>query len=273
MVDFIGIGAQKSGTSWVYACLYEHPEICAPVKELHFFSRPRYEEGIAVYAHNFRSCGTNKKVGEYSTSYLYSDEAAERIATHYPEVRLIAVLRNPMERAYSQYRNAIKAGEITTDTSYQAYLDAVPSCIAQGQYAKQLEHYYKYFTEEQILVLIYEDIAKDPQTFMSKIYTHLGVASDFSPPSLHSQINVARAPKQVWIDRLMHRTAETLRQIGLDRLVHRIKRSGVTDTIRAVNTKETKLTSPAVDTSRYFSEDMAKLSNLLGRDFAKEWVC
>ena len=109
-VNFIGVGAQKSGTSWIYACLYEHPEICAPIKEIHFFSRPRYEKGIAWYEKQFDRCAVEKLRGEFSTSYLYTPEAAARIHAAYPDAKIIAVLRNPIDRAYSQYRNAIKAG-------------------------------------------------------------------------------------------------------------------------------------------------------------------
>ncbi len=117
MVDFIGVGAQKSGTSWAYACLYEHPEICAPVKEIHFFSRPRYEEGKEWYEGHFKKCEEGLLRGEFSTSYLYSEESPERIHACYPNAKLIAILRNPIDRAYSQYRNTIKAGDISEAVS------------------------------------------------------------------------------------------------------------------------------------------------------------
>ncbi|MCR4285481.1 MAG: sulfotransferase, partial [Candidatus Kaiserbacteria bacterium] len=70
MINFIGLGAQKSGTSWAYTCLYEHPEVCIPVKEIHFFSRPRYAEGKEWYEAHFKKCAEGKLRGEWSTSYL-----------------------------------------------------------------------------------------------------------------------------------------------------------------------------------------------------------
>jgi Sulfotransferase domain len=112
-VDFVGVGAQRSGTSWLYACLYEHPGICAPIKELHFFSRERnYERGLDWYLGHFDRCPPGAVRGEFSTSYLYAPEAAGRIRAAFPEVRIMMSLRNPVARAYSQYRNAIVAGEI-----------------------------------------------------------------------------------------------------------------------------------------------------------------
>lgn len=195
MVDFIGIGAQRSGTSWVYACLYEHPEICIPIKEIHFFSRPRYENGTLWYEEHFATCGAGKRCGEFSTSYLYSDVTAERIHKHYPEVKILAILRNPITRALSQYGNAIKGGEIPESMTFTEYYTTEKSVLEQGLYAKQLSSYYKYFDPSHILTLIYEDNKKDPEAFIKNIYAFLGVSTDFVPSMLHESINVTRVPK------------------------------------------------------------------------------
>lgn len=274
MVDFIGVGAQKSGTSWVYACLYEHPEICAPIKELHFFSRPRFAKGKEWYEGHFTRCAEGKKVGEYSTSYLYTPETAERIASLYPDTKLIAIVRNPIARAYSQYRNAIKAGEITAAVSFETYTKEETSCLGQGLYMEQINRYRKYFSDEQLLVLVYEDIEKDPLTFIQNIYAHIGVDDSFVPPSLNARINVARAPKAVWIDRLMHTVAEGLRKVGLDKLVYGIRRLKIPDLVRSLNTKEPKKKTTEPDLSAYssyFTEDVAALGVFLKRDMKREW--
>lgn len=271
-VDFIGVGAQKSGTSWAYACLYEHPEICAPIKEIHFFSRPRFEEGKDWYENHFKNCDAKKITGEFSTSYLYSKEAPERIHSFYPDVKLIAILRNPVKRAISHYGNAIKSGEITEATSFVDFCAKDSSVLEQGLYSEQLARYYGLFPKEQILVLIYEDIKKNPQAFMSQIYTFLGVSPAFLPSMLHSEINVARTPKSVIIDRWMHKVAEAMRAIGFDKIVHKIRQSGLPDLVRAGNTKESKKVE--IDTKsleRYFLDDVKKLSAMLNRDLNQEW--
>jgi hypothetical protein len=275
MVNFIGIGAQKSGTSWVYACLYEHPEICAPVKEIHFFSRPRFAKGLAWYESHFSKCERGKVCGEFSTSYLYATEAPARIREAYPSVKLIAILREPIARAYSQYGNSLKSGEISMDTSFETFVTHEPSCLGQGRYHEQLKRYHSLFPKEQLLVLIYEDIARDPRAFMQKIYRYLGVDDSFVPPSLYSQINIARKPRMVLVDRVMHHVAENLRRAGLDRLVHRIKTSGVTDWIRQKNTQSIpKQEGQTFDRSKfvhYFKDDVTKLSEYLKRDMNNEW--
>jgi hypothetical protein len=272
MIDFIGIGAQKSGTSWVYACLYEHPEICAPIKEIHFFSRPRFQDGKDWYESHFKNCDPKKLSGEFSTSYLFSEEAPERIYSMYPEVKLIAILRNPIKRAISHYGNAIKAGEIKDTVSFQEFSTNEPSVLKQGLYSEQLTRYYELFSHDQLLVLIYEDIKHDPQAFMSQIYRFLGVSDTFVPSMLYTEINVARNPKSVIIDLWMHQVAEGLRAIGFDRLVHKIRQSGLPDLVRLGNSKESRKVE--IDTKsleRYFFNDVKKLSELLGRDLNQEW--
>ncbi len=276
MISFIGIGAQKSGTSWAYTCLYEHPEICAPIKEIHFFSRPRYENGVVWYESHFKKCDEKKLKGEFSTSYLYSEDAPKRIHTHYPDAKLIAIIRNPIERAYSQYRNAIKAGEIKETVSFEEYKMNDVSVCEQGKYATQLERFYTHFPKEQILVLVYEDIKKDPVAFMKRIYQFLEINDSFVSSMVHSEINVARTPKIILVERVMHHIAEFLRRHGLDAIVHSIRKLGIPDLVRSFNTKEGKKQKrkPQYDREAlvsYFHNDVTKLSGLLGRDMHVEW--
>ncbi len=276
MINFIGIGAQKSGTSWAYTCLYDHPEVCAPIKEIHFFSRPRWSEGREWYERHFGACGAGKLTGEFSTSYLYSKEAPERIHSLYPDVKLIAILRNPIDRAYSQYRNAIKAGEIEESVPFEQFMKDEPSTTEQGRYYEQLEQYLKYFKREQMLVLIYEDIRKDPVAFMSGIYKFLGIDSTFVSSMVNEEINVARTPKHVFVDRVMHHISEGLRKSGFDKFVHFVRKSGLPDLVRNMNTKPKEKTTHTKSYDRdalrvYFKDDVIKLGTLVGRDMCKEW--
>ena len=272
MIDFIGIGAQKSGTSWAYACLYEHPEICAPIKEIHFFSRPRFQKGQQWYESHFQKCAEGKKKGEFSTSYLYSEDAPRRIFDLYPKIKLIAIVRNPVARSVSQYRNSIKSGEITQSVSFDAYMQSEKSVLEQGLYFTQLKRYTELFSDEQMLVLVYEDIQKDPLGFMRKIYTFLGVDDSFESSMLHTEVNIARTPKRVIVDRVMHHVAESLRKIGFDKLVHWIRKSGLPDFVRSYNTKkDVPIVFNEQKLKEYFAGDVKNLSILLGRDLTTEW--
>lgn len=274
MVDFIGIGAQRSGTSWTYACLYEHPEICAPVKEIHFFSRSRFSEGREWYEKHFKKCTTNQKSGEFSTSYLYSDVTAERIHTYYPDVKIIAILRNPIERAYSQYGNAIKGGEIPETMPFETYYKTEASVLEQGLYAQQLARYFSVFSHHQILILIHEDIQNDPKAFIQKIYSFLGVNSEYIPSMLYEEINTSRVPKNIQLEKRMHYFSEFLRRNGLDKFVHLVRRSGLPELVRKFNTKPKKKEKPSYDRAflaQHFREDATKLKEYCGRDMVKEW--
>lgn len=273
-VDFIGIGAQRTGTSWTYTCLYEHPEICAPIKEIHFFSRPRYEQGLPWYEDHFKKCGKDQKVGEFSTSYLYSNVSAERIHGAYPDVKIIAILRNPVDRAFSQYGNAVKGGEIPESMTFEEYYETDITVCAQGLYTEQLARYYSLFKPEQILVLIHEDAKKDPEAFIQKIYAFLGVDPSFVPSMLHETINTTRVPKNIAIERQMHYFSEFLRRNGFDAFVHLVRRAGIPELVRKMNTKPKKEKAEAFDRApliEYFAEDVAKLSTMLGRDLVREW--
>jgi hypothetical protein len=91
--DFIGIGAQRTGTSWIYACLYEHPQVCMPQKEIGFFSRDRnWSRGFEWYEQIFAECPPGAIAGEFSTSYLTDTDVPARMVDRYAGVRLIASL-------------------------------------------------------------------------------------------------------------------------------------------------------------------------------------
>lgn len=274
MIDFIGIGAQRSGTSWVYACLYEHPEICAPIKEIHFFSRDRFTNGKEWYEAHFNKCDASKIAGEFSTSYLYTKGTAHKIHTLYPDAKIIAILRNPISRAFSQYGNAIKGGEIPESMSFETYYKTEKSVLEQGLYMAQLKEYIELFRKEQLCICIYDDNQTDPRSYIQSLYRFLGVSDTFSPSMLFDEINISRVPRHIIFEKIMHRMSEFLRRYGLDRLVHNIRRSGLPDFVRSINTKPKKKEVPTYDRApliQYFKEDVTKLSTFLGRDLVTLW--
>jgi hypothetical protein len=160
--------------------------------------------------------------------------------------------------------------------SFAAYSEQEPSVREQGLYAAQLARYDALFPREQMLVLIYEDIKKDPIAFMRRIYEFLGVDPTFVSSMVHDEINVARTPTLVPVDRGMHHTAEFLRRHGFDRLVHMIRKMGIPDMVRKLNTKEGKQRDAHtpydhVAYARYFRDDVVRLGARIGRDMCSEW--
>ncbi|MBD3208183.1 MAG: hypothetical protein GF370_01885 [Candidatus Nealsonbacteria bacterium] len=275
-IDFIGIGAQRCGTSWIYACLYEHPEICMPFKEIHFFSRKRnWQKGVDWYKSRFQSCPEDQLKGEFSTSYLYSRETAERIAKNYPHVKLIASLRNPVERAISNYRNDIMGNIIPKGMTFKEAISENKDYINQGFYFRQIQHYLNFFDREEVLILIYEDTKKDPATFIKKIYEFLEVDISFKPSMLKKIIGKSRTPQFIFIDRAIFHTASFLRRLGLHKLVWVGKKTGIPELIRRLNTEPEE--DPVIsgkerkELEASFAGEVEKLSDFLSRDLSEVW--
>jgi hypothetical protein len=127
-----------------------------------------------------------------------------------------------------------------------------------------------------MLILIYEDTKKDPAKFIKTIYEFLGVDPNFIPSMLHTEVNVTRTPKNIGVEKLMHTFAESLRKIGFDKLVHMIRKTGIPDMVRGVNTKEEqrskRMTEPDKnELAKHFVDDAKELSGMLDRDVTKEW--
>ena len=274
--DFIGLGAQRAGTSWIYSCLYEHPDIYAPVKEIHFFSRDAaWSRGYEWYESTFTNRPPNAKAGELSTSYLSSPKTPERIKDCYPNAKLFVSLRNPVERAYSNYLNDLVAGRIKHGTYFSEALSSHPEYVDQGMYATQLHRFQEHFPPGQILILVYEDSLSNPVEFIQRIYRFIGVDSSFVPSLVHSRVNKGRAPRFPSWDRLLRTTSYSLRKWGLNPLWWRIKKTGLSGMIRTLNTRQVNVDhrpSASEQQKLYslFENEISRLEQSLERDL-KEW--
>lgn len=269
--EFIGIGAEKAGTSWIFSCLYEHPEICIPIKEINFFANEKlWQKGQDWYEAIYNSrCSDEKVCGEFSTEYLSSSTAAQKIKRLYPNVKILACLRNPIERAFSNYRNEIMAGSIPDNTSFSIALSQRPNYRNNGKYRMLLQQYFDLFSAEQIHIYVYDDLKTHPLKFIQRIYNSLNVDSTFIPNTLHKKINVSRTPKSTFIEKLANKIAATLQKSRLgENLWWKIKNSPLPSLIRNMNSKSIE---PTLSPSEYnslipsFIEDINYVEELLDR--------
>ena len=193
--DFIIAGAARSGTTWLYCLLEQHPEIymAKPVRpEPKFFLVDEiYQQGIAYYAHTWFSTvgGKAKVVGEKSTNYLENANVAKRIYQHLPQMKLIFILREPVQRAFSNYlwsrMNGLEDKDFETALSLEAERErnlpeklryARPHAyFSRGLYAQMLRPYFELFSKEQILCLRYEDIIDKPEVLAKQIHLFLDI--------------------------------------------------------------------------------------------------
>lgn len=177
-IDFLIIGAGKSATTWLQMQLQSHPSVYMPDPELHYFSR-EYGKGSDWYLSQFEGEKNGRLVGEKSNSYLYSPHAAERIHSALPRIKLIAQLRDPVERAYSHYCMLYRRGEIGADI--ERFLDPSkvddPRLLGAGNYASHLKTFVDLFGRESLLVLFFEGVRQDPANQVARLQEHLGLSS------------------------------------------------------------------------------------------------
>ncbi|MBR8830901.1 MAG: hypothetical protein N5P05_000175 [Chroococcopsis gigantea SAG 12.99] len=180
--DFMIIGAPKAGTTSLYAYLCQHPQICmSSRKETQFFALDeKYNQGLEWYSSLFTSAEPGQICGEASTDYtkypLYP-ETASRIAQILPDVKLIYIMRNPVDRAYSYYTH-VNRGQVHKK-SFEEHIQNTNISLDASNYIMQIEQYLKYFPKESFLFLLMEDFVKDNHKVMMEIANFLGVDSEF----------------------------------------------------------------------------------------------
>jgi hypothetical protein len=227
--NFLIIGAAKSGTTALYHYLKQHPQVyMSPQKETNFFAfegrKVRFcgpgdektSDSIVTtldsYKEQFRSVSNELAVGEASPWYLYSGEtAANNIYRRIPDVKLIAVLRNPVDRAFSSYLHVIRHGR--ESLSFEESLLAEEERIAQGWepiwhyqrvgfYAEQVKSFLDVFDREQTRFYLYNDFLKDPYGVLTEIYKFLGVDPGFVADT-SVKPNVTGVPRSRLLGRLV----------------------------------------------------------------------
>jgi hypothetical protein len=198
---FLIIGAMRSGTTSLTRYLRSNPDVfMAQPKELHFFDF-NYDEGVDWYRDQFATAGTEPAVGEATPNYLYIAEAMPRIATLLPHARLVAILRNPVDRAYSHYWHNRAVGR--EELSFEDALGSEPDRIAsedpharaywsyvdRGRYVHQLRRVCKLFPREALQVLLFDDLRDAPEETYRAMCRFIGADDDHRPPELGAAVN------------------------------------------------------------------------------------
>jgi Sulfotransferase domain. len=178
---FVIIGAIKGATTWLQFQLDNHPGVFLPAAEPHFFSQ-EYERGLGHYRSLFGDAGADQMLGEKSADYLGDPDAPRRLAETLPDAKLIVQLRNPVDRAYSDYKMLYRRGTITEGP--QEHLrpggPLHERLLGQGLYAHHLRRWFDLFPREQIQVLLYEDVLAEPARVVDEVCRHIGVPTHFS---------------------------------------------------------------------------------------------
>lgn len=272
---FIGIGAQKCASSWLYDILADHPEAAlSEKKELDFFSY-HYENGYAWYEQQFPEKPDAKVVGEISPSYFNEASVPERAKLYSPDLRILLSLRDPVERALSQHRHLVRIGTVIgPDYRFETALDDNPSYIEQGRFATHLSRWLASFPVSQLHVVLMEDIRKNPEETARKVYEFLGVSPDHRSAALYEKSNPSYVVRSKVMDATIRRLRKTSRQMGLGRIWQALGDSGLRNFYRGVNRESSDAVVPPVQAETIgelramFSEEVIRLEQLLGRDLA-----
>jgi hypothetical protein len=226
-VDFIGIGVNKAATSWIYRCLKDHPDVCVSnPKEVDFFNF-NYEKGPSWYAESFAHCDTKKVLGEYSPSYMHRPEVPKRIHTHYPNARLIVCLRNPLERLLSSYYYNLERGKYRFP-SIKKQLENDPNAwenlVEKSMYHKNISRFLEYFPKEQMLIVFFEDIQKNPKKFMRTVQEFIGIDPSFISPTIERKVNVTKKNRMRFpiLNRFIYMVRDALFATGAKELIMKI---------------------------------------------------
>jgi hypothetical protein len=304
MPDLFIVGAPKSGTTSLYEWLKGHPEVfMTPVKEPCYFSRDlaadksgnflRYEVDRERYLALFDAAGSAKRVGEASTRYLYSTEAAGLIAREKPDARIVAILRNPVDMIASLHAHKL-AGDTEDLPSLEDALDAEADRRAgrriprdsnphlatyrdRARFGEQVPRWIKAFGRERVHVILFEEMIRDPATHFRRLLEFLDVDPGYQPESFaaHNPAHGARggmlrglarsAPAQFVAWRVLPaligdaRTRSLVRRFGHSKIRRRsVARAEVPAELRHRLEHE-------------LAPDVAALSALLGRDVASVW--
>lgn len=302
--NFLIIGAAKSGTTSLYHYLKQHPDVFMPsMKEPSFFAHETnltFNESntssvfsetvknntvttLQDYLALFDGVTTEDAIGEASPVYLYATEAPLIIKKYIPNVKLIVILRNPVQRAFSNYTHFVRSGEEKAE-NFKSALKYECSRIDKnwhwfwyyiqaGFYAKQLKRYYDVFDASQIKVVLYEELKENPVSMVQNIFDFLGVDSSFCPANIHTTYNVSGTPRSRYLYDLIVRftTGNSRLKKTLKKLIHEDYRKRALAIIMDKNNQKSESLPFAVreELSRVYRNDILQLQDMISRDLSQ----
>ena len=289
---FFIVGAAKSGTTALAAFLDQHPDVyLSRPKEPAYFvpddvrrhagpgdaARVPYTATDGAAYRALFAGRSERALGEATTSYLALPGCAEAIRSRVPHARILAVLRDPVERAHSAFVHLRREGREPGDDLREAVrrepervaagYEPLWHYVGAGRYAEQLERYLAVFPAEQVHVLLHDDLLADPVATVRRCYAHLGVDDGFAPRT-DERFNAGGAPRSRRVMRLLHEPPAPVRRVARrivpsQRLRTRTFLSLYRANLAAPETLDAALRRELLPR---FHDDLERLEVLLGRD-------
>ena len=306
--NFFIVGVAKGGTTSLHAYLSQHPQVyMSPIKETNYFSQAdmhpdlfnrEYRDDISLdlvrylsgsmtqhvhianiehwddYIQLFRDAEGRKAVGEASTSYLFCPSTAARLAETFPDARIVMILRNPIDRAYSHYLMNLRLGKtLDTDFIHEIEADYQRSTkgwgvsrlyLELGLYAEQVRRYLEHFPKQQVHIILYDDYRENARETMQSLCRFLDI-DDHAPIDLSRKLNSAGMPRFRHIN-------YALTQIGAVSAIKRLISQPMKQRLQSLMYSRANI--PKMDSrarsrlADFYRDDVGQLGELLSRDLS-----
>ena len=291
-VDFLGIGAPKCGTTWLFHALGQHPRIClSEPKEVNYFNTEdfslplvsaeasaveyingNHKKTIEWYNRFFRHCATNMIKGEFSPTYYCDRDAMRRIRRHFPEAKLLVCLRKPADCLYAIYWARRRYRKIETNETFERALAADRRYLNYGYFGRHLERAFHLYDASQVKVVLLDDIATRPEATIREVYRFLDLEPDVSLELKRIPKNAAKKSGPLSLEAVMKRFSAFMIRHDQAALLRRLRSFGLKEAALKLSTVETPYPPMRAETrmrlNDEYCEDLFKLEQLLGRDLA-----
>ncbi len=209
--DFVVIGVQKSGTTWLTQMLRQHPDVYMPGEEVHYFDKKHnYQKGESWYRKHFDGAEASQTVGEKTPDYIWANgdgveghdlDVHENLHDTLPNARLIVLLRNPVDRAVSAAKHIIRSGRVSPRHSLDELLvgdkhDLIRGhgVLEYGHYSQHLSAYFDLFPASRLLVLFFEEhVVEAPKSGLKKVLRFLGLPDTDAIEGIDKKVNAHRS--------------------------------------------------------------------------------
>jgi len=287
-IDFLCVGAEKSGTTWIAEMLRQHPQIFIPFqKELYYFNR-KFDEDPSLenyhfykplewYLSFFSPARPDQVKGEVCPSYLWDDSAPRRIYEVTSDVKIFMILRDPVERTFSAYRFYIQKGLIRPGKLPDILVKYKNLLLDRSAYFSQVKRYFDLFPREQLKVYFFDDLRRDPASLLREIEHFLQV-EEFLPPNVADAIYVTGEPVSAEFNRLLVRLRHWARWNLPPKVIDWSRRVGIAQGVEMLRKLNRSRTRPSFKEAvsedvrkwlqEYFRKDVEQLEELLGVDLS-----
>lgn len=269
-LDAVGVGPQKTATSWLHACLEPHLDLCFParVKETFFLDR-HFGRGWDWYWSHFGACPSGSLRAEIAPTLFHLPQATARLRGHNPACRILVNLRDPTERAVSLWLDYRRKGMVGEDL--RAATRRRPEILEASRYAKHLPRWIRAFGRERVHILLLDDIADQPEELLTGVYRFLGVDPPRdAPAATYRRVYPGSVPRFPALARAAARVARWLRERGLHWPLEAARKSGFRSAVFSGGGGKLSGVGPELRgrLAAEFEEDVRYVEDLLGRELS-----